>query len=509
MCNTVTRAFLAAIALPLSVIGSYAQDGLELSDLTRGDPFFYTRDQVVKESDAVKALVGTGRPDRTHSQVPHLPVYFGYMNTNYTYRFITVAEQVMTMIGEGKHGLWRLEENGTIREYLRNGAAGLKPGSDIFAEGNLAVIADNYSNYLPDEGFDGYKYPDQRVNSNGELNYVDLPVSHPKYKGKYARHEPIDLPNFYCTMSESDYPYARQALSFAFAQPGANKIGPLGRRAGLDVRENYTNVIRLDHFPDARAWVNVGQEGADGLHVKWEAVDATRTRAEYYLVERPFFNKPYIFIMAVFDNEDNDDFRYVRPAGPYFDHLRDRGAAAKTSLTAAPAFHLENGQSGRPVGLPIYGVHHPNRAAFGGGGACPLKGGDWGRYPDPSGGAGWPTQYEEVTPLCDAVLVDIKFYSNLDGRDWNDSHKYLANAGAGSRTVTYKVQPGEYGAFTDPYNTSRGVKNSESQYVPSEVTLTYPTAEAPVAYTPVPQPAFQKAEFPAASTSCRPIRMAQ
>src|SRR4051794_25856848 len=95
MRNTATRAFLAAVALPLSVLGSYAHDGLELSDLTRGDPFFYTSDQVVKESDAVKALVGTGRPDRTHSQVPHLPAYFGYMNTNYTYRFITVAEQVM------------------------------------------------------------------------------------------------------------------------------------------------------------------------------------------------------------------------------------------------------------------------------------------------------------------------------------------------------------------------------------------------------------------------------
>src|SRR5690606_15328224 len=186
---------------------------------------------------------------------------------------------------------------------------------------------------------------------------------------------------------------------------------------------------------------------------------------------------PYLFLTAVFDNVDNQDFQYVRPDGPYFETLKEKNVEVKTEVTQQPVFHLESGESKKSVGLPVFGVHHPNRAAFGGGGACPLKGGDWARYPETSGGSGWPTQYEEVTPLCDAVLIDIKFYANLDGRDWNDPNKYLANAGAGSTTVTYKVEPGEYGVFTDPYNVARGATNPDSMDVPSEITLTYPTVE--------------------------------
>ena len=134
-------------------------------------------------------------------------------------------------------------------------------------------------------------------------------------------------------------------------------------------------------------------------------------------------------------------------------------------------------------GLPIYGVHHPNRAAFGGGGACPLKGGDWSNYPKTTGAAGWPTNYEEITPLCDGVLVDIKFFANLDGKSWNDPNKYLANAGHGEEEVVYTVEPGEYGVFTDPYNVERGVKNPDAENLTGEVKLKYPTVEPPV--TPI------------------------
>ena len=79
---------------------------LDLTDLTGGDPFYYTSDR-------------DPRPSTTHSKIPHLPVYMGYMQTNDTYRFVNVAEQVFTMTGEGKHGLWRVQENGMIREYRR------------------------------------------------------------------------------------------------------------------------------------------------------------------------------------------------------------------------------------------------------------------------------------------------------------------------------------------------------------------------------------------------------
>lgn len=491
--------------LSLCAPSAHADAGLALTDLTQGDPFFYTRDQLVKDDDGQKTLVGTGRPDKTHSAIPHLPVYLGYMQTNYTYRFVSVAEQVLTMIGEGKHGLWRVQEAGTVRLYRRKDATGLPGDADPSAPQHVATVLRDYDAYLPDESWAGYKYPDERVNAAGRLNFVDVPITHAKFDGRYARHEPIDLANFFCTMSEDDFPYAKQAMNFAFNQPGANRVGPLGRRAGLDVRENYRNVLRLDAFPDARAWVNVGQPGQDALHVRWRPVDTRKTAAEYYLAERPFFNKPYLFLIAVFDNADNDDFRYVRPHGPYFEQLGGQQAPVKTAVTAAPRFHLEDGGVGKAVGLPIYGVHHPNRAAFKAGGACPLRGGDWGRYPKTSGGSGWATQYEEVTPICDAVLLDIKFYSNLDGRNWNDADKYLANAGRGSRRVTYRLEPGEYGRFTDPYHTERGVTNAESRELPGELTLTFPSVEPPVAYNPTP-PATRVAGASAGVKSCRPVQ---
>lgn len=494
------------VTLLLPALSAHAEESIRLDDLTKGDPFYYTSDQNIQESDGQKALLGVGRPNKTHSQIPHLPAYFGYMSTNYTYRFVNVAEQVLTMIGEGKHGLWRVQESGTVREYLKKGATGLPENANLSAADNLAKITNDYAAFLPDESWSGYKYPDEKLDKDGHLNYIDLPITHPKYKGKYAKHEPVELPNWYCTMSENDYPYAKQAMNFAFSQPGANKIGPLGRRAGLDVNENYTKVVRLNQLPDARSWVNVGQPGKDSNHVKWEAIDSTKTNTEYYLVERPFFNKPYLFVTAVYDNKDNADLRYVRPAGAYYDSIKNKGLQLKTDVTQTPRFHLESGELGKAVGLPIFGVHHPNRAAYGGGGACPLKGGDWGRYPQTTSGSGWPTQYEEVTPLCDSVLVDIKFYSNLDGRDWNDSTKYLANAGVGTKTVTYKVQPGEYGVFTDPYNTKRGVKNPESKSVPSQVTLTYPTVAPAVSYVPAPKLDMGSGMVPTKSTTCRPIQ---
>ena len=56
-----------------------------------------------------------------------------------------------------------------------------------------------------------------------------------------------------------------------------------------------------------------------------------------------------------------------------------------------------------------------------------------------------------MTPTLDAVLVDIKFYANLDGKDWSDPDKYLANAGTGigDRDLQGRARP--HGAFTDPY----------------------------------------------------------
>lgn len=493
---------MAAMATP-----ALAEDkGIDLRDLTDGDPFFYTSDQYLPADDGQADLIGEGRPSMTHSRIPHLPVYFGYMNTNYTYRFINVMEQVFTMVGEGKHGLWRVQEAGMVREYLKPDAEGLPEDADLFAEENLRKIEENYTHFIPEVGFDGYHFPDQQLNDDGELNFIDLPVNHPKYGDEYADMAPIDLPNYFCTMSGPGFPYAKQAMNFAFQQPGANELGPLGERAGLGVQENYTNVLRLDTFPDARTWVNVGVEGEDEYHVNWQAVDESRTQAEYYMVERPFFNVPYLFLVAVYDNQDNDDFSYVRPDGPYFDFLQERGDSVTTELTMQPGFHLENGEIKPGIGLPLYGVHHPDRDAWGQGGACPEKGGDWGRYPETSGGSGWASQYQEVTPQCDAVLVDIKFFTNLDGQTWNDPDKYLANAGFGTREHTYKVRPGDYGEFTDPYLVERGIENPERRVIPEELTLIYPTAQDPVDYVATEDVRTPDGEMHPIGTSCRPVQ---
>ena len=76
------------------------------------------------------------------------------------------------------------------------------------------------------------RYPDQRI-ENGVLNYIDLTIYHPKYAQKYADHVAIDLPHFACTMSQANFPHVAHLWKYVVAQPLANKIGPLGRRAGI------------------------------------------------------------------------------------------------------------------------------------------------------------------------------------------------------------------------------------------------------------------------------------
>ena len=78
------------------------------------------------------------------------------------YRFLSVTEQTATMIGEPKHGLWRGQESGFIREYRKAGKAGLKDGLDANDWANLDLaqrnaVYDNYAHYIPEEGGKGYK----------------------------------------------------------------------------------------------------------------------------------------------------------------------------------------------------------------------------------------------------------------------------------------------------------------------------------------------------------------
>ena len=61
------------------------------------------------------------------------------------------------------------------------------------------------------------------------MNFIDLTIYHAKYDGKYEDHVPIDLPSYYCTMSQGNYNHVRQAWNYAKNQPLANKAGPLGK----------------------------------------------------------------------------------------------------------------------------------------------------------------------------------------------------------------------------------------------------------------------------------------
>jgi len=491
------------------------------ANLNELNPYYYNGGDATKTTD---------------SGIPHLPAYYGQMQTNDTYRFFNVNEMVATMIGEGKHGMWRYQDNGTVREYLKKDATGLSAATsvdDILNSGASALA--NYTHHDPEASWAGYRSDAYAPAHSGEIIdqntgitdnktpgdasddyrvWIDLPISHAKYDAKtdggYDSHAPIDLPGWYCTMSNAEYPNARAAVRFAFAQDGANKVGPLGERAGLDIKENYLNILRLELFPDANAWVNTS---GDADVIDWEAVDAKRTPYEVYLVERPFFNEEYLFYVVVFAdrNEHGRNFSYIRPDGAYYEHLMDREANGEdlpwfnTRLRKNhPKFatqqndddgwygHRSHGKK-RATPVNLFGTHHPGGQDENGvnhtitNGACPAMGGDYGasHY-----GAAWPNNYQEISPLCDAVMLDIKAFANLDGEDWNNAGKYLPNATVDGQqnsgdhdsdgnalTRSYVDNAGKYGVYTDEYLLERNAKNPEAFTATGTQSKTYQTSQ--------------------------------
>ena len=81
------------------------------------------------------------------------------------------------------------------------------------------------------------------------------------------------------------------------------------------------------------------------------------------------------------------------------------------------------------------------------------------------------------------MLVDIKFFANLDGHSWDDPHKYLANAGYGDKEMEYNIQPGEYGTYQDPYLTGKGEVNPHAEKLPDTINLKFPAVSKPVTPT--------------------------
>lgn len=429
----------------------------------------------------------------TNSFIPHLPTMSGFMGTHGTYRFFSIHEQTAILIGDGKHGLWRIQEDGHIREYLIPGKRGIDsnidPNKDFDENSSedqllLKTLDDEYSAKIPYIGYAGYKYTSDKVSENGTLNYVHLSIYHPKYRGKYDDHVPIDLPQFYCTMTGAEYKHVKNVWKYAMAQPGANRLGPLAIRAGLDIKENYHNVIQWKFFPDAGVWSNVGLPNNAASNyvttkykdfvakrqqtVNYQRVDFSKVDVEAYLFERYFFNIKYIFITFVMDTKArNADYTYIRPHGPYFEGLKKRNKTIKnTVVNHYPPAYVENYPVGfntkqTAFGLPVYGHHHPRRFDHKMiGGACPNRGGDWGKYPFTNAGAGFPTNYQEITPMCDGFVIDMKLWWNLDAPTWNDPDLFLGNAGfEGQQVNHYDVDTNVYGKYNDPYLVDTGAEN--------------------------------------------------
>ena len=127
-----------------------------------------------------------------------------YIFVTGTYRMFNIFEQTVVFFGEPKLGLWRIQENGFIREYRRYAKNGLRetadPNDPNLPWSDFEVIKNNYASYMPADNT-LYKYPDDET-WNGYFQYLDLSIYHPKYEGKYDNHVPIDLPHFYVTISQ-------------------------------------------------------------------------------------------------------------------------------------------------------------------------------------------------------------------------------------------------------------------------------------------------------------------
>ena len=176
-------------------------------------------------------------------------------------------------------------------------------------------------------------------------------------------------------------------------------------------------------FEDGRIWVNIGSDSihsSDNLRnglkqlLDYQAVDLTKYNYEVYLVFRSMFNKQSLFVVLVMEHKSEKVFEYIRKDGPYWEQLKERFAATKfvkdpSSIKDKEEYSpsmevIVNGATSKKTvhQTALFGIQHPNRNTFGlSGGACPAKGGDFGRYPAGDSGAGWPTNYQVSLLLSD------------------------------------------------------------------------------------------------------------
>ena len=151
------------------------------------------------------------------------------------------------------------------------------------------------------------------------------------------------------------------------AQKNANKVGPLGKRAGMDVNENFNAILRMELFGGAGVYANVGQGSSEtdlmqktleelksrAQTAHYKRVDDSRVDMEFYLLERGYHNSPgsYIIVGMVMDSKVNPiDYAYVRPSGRYYDEIISKD---KEILNTEPNFatpvYLKDGEGAEKV----------------------------------------------------------------------------------------------------------------------------------------------------------------
>jgi hypothetical protein len=127
---------------------------------------------------------------------------------------------------------------------------------------------------------------------------------------------------------------------YVIGQASANKIGPLGKRAGIDIQENNNYVMRMQHLPNGGVWVNIGQENSDSNEMQrnlkemkernqtvgYDLIDLEKVDLEVYVVERAYSNSSdtflNIFVVFLPKNEDPaNPYTYIRPDGYYYNGL--------------------------------------------------------------------------------------------------------------------------------------------------------------------------------------------
>ena len=170
-------------------------------------------------------------------------------------------------------------------------------------------------------------------------------------------------------MSSPDFPHMGATWHLMKVQPRANEVGPLGKRAGIDIRENFNDVVRFNQFHDAGLWANVGQGNLTtdrmmknlkemqtrNQTLNYKRVDYSKVELEMYVMERAYHNAPetYLSMLIVFrDNTSETDQSYVRPDGKYYEGLKKRGHVIQnTEPNNRPKIHIEGEDEPKEVGF--------------------------------------------------------------------------------------------------------------------------------------------------------------